>query len=87
MLAGDLTLEYANPHPGLLDSLGFLAHAVGPHDTPETEYTRVDAFARFRIAPAALLSVRAFNLGDARYADVSGFPLPGRTFALELSTR
>jgi vitamin B12 transporter len=87
VLAGDLTLEYANAHPGALDAFGFLAHAVGPHDTPDTEYTRVDAYVRFRAAPRALISLRAFNLGDARYADVSGFPLPGRTFALELSTR
>lgn len=87
VIASDLTLEYANAHPGALDSLGLLAHAVGRHDTPDTEYTRVDGYVRFRAAPSALISLRAFNLGGARYADVSGFPLPGRTFALELSTR
>jgi vitamin B12 transporter len=87
VLAGDLTLEYANARPGALDAAGFLAHLVGPHDTPDTEYTRVDAYVRFRAAPAALVSLRIVNLGDARYADVSGFPMPGRSFALELSTR
>jgi vitamin B12 transporter len=87
VIASDLTLEYANARPGALDAAGFLAHIVGPHDTPDTEYTRVDGYVRFRVAPAALLSLRAFNLGDARYADVSGFPMPGRSFALELSTR
>ena len=87
VLASDVTLEYANALHGLVNSAGFLAHSVGRHDTPDTEYTRVDAYVRFRVAPAALVSVRAFNLGDARYADVSGFPMPGRSFALELSTR
>jgi vitamin B12 transporter len=87
VIASDLTLEYANARQGVLDAAGFLAHVVGPHDTPDTEYTRVDAYVRFRAAPAALVSLRVSNLGDARYADVSGFPMPGRSFALELSTR
>ncbi|HEX3550612.1 MAG TPA: TonB-dependent receptor [Candidatus Elarobacter sp.] len=87
VIAGDVTLEYVASHPGALAAAGLLAHVVGPHDTPDTEYTRVDAYARLRAAPGALLSLRVYNLGDARYADVSGFPMPGRTFALELSTR
>jgi vitamin B12 transporter len=87
VLAGDLTLEYAAPRTGLLSAVGFLAHAVGRHDSPDTEYTRVDAYARFRAAPGALLSLRVANLGNERYADVAGYPLPGRTFTVELSTR
>ncbi len=87
VVAGDLNLEYVSSRPGALASAGFLAHVVGAHDTPDTEYTRVDAYARLRAAPGALLSLRVYNLGDARYADVSGYPMPGRTFALELSTR
>jgi outer membrane cobalamin receptor len=87
VLAADLTLEYANPRAGALDSAGFLAHLVGPHDTPDTEYARVDAYARVRLVQRAVLSLRVNNVGNARYADVSGFPMPGRTFAVELSTR
>jgi vitamin B12 transporter len=87
VLAGDLTLEYAAARAGVFAAAGFLAHAVGRHDSPVTEYTRVDAYARFRAAPNALLSLRVANLGNERYADVSGYPLPGRTFAVELSTR
>jgi vitamin B12 transporter len=86
VIQSDLSLEYGAPH-GLLDAVGFLAHTVGPHDTPDTEFSRVDAYVRFRAARSALLSLRVFNLGDERYADVSGYPMPGRTFALELSTR
>jgi vitamin B12 transporter len=87
VLFGDVTLEYAASRPAVFAAAGFLAHAVGPHDSPDTEYTRVDAYARFRAAPNALLSLRVVNLGNERYADVSGYPLPGRTFVVELSTR
>jgi hypothetical protein len=32
--------------------------------------------------------LRGFNLGDERYAEISGgYPMPGRWFALELSSR
>ena len=86
VMQGDLTLEYGRPQ-GLLDAFGFLAHAVGPHDTPDTEFTTVDAYVRLRAARHAIVSLRVFNLGNERYADVSGYPMPGRTFALELSTR
>lgn len=86
VMAGDLGLEYASAHGGL-DSAGILAHVVGAHDTPDTAYTRVDGYARFRASRNTLLSLRISNLGDERYADVSGFPMPGRTFAFEVSTR
>ncbi len=87
VLDGHLTLEYVNAHRGFLHSAGVLAHMIGPHDTPDTEYSRVDGYARFALAPRALLSLRVYDLGNERYADVSGFPMPGRTFALELATR
>ncbi|MFN2459369.1 MAG: TonB-dependent receptor plug domain-containing protein [Candidatus Velthaea sp.] len=50
-------------------------------------FTRVDAFMRLRLARRALLSLRAYNLGNERYEGVAGFPAPGRAFALELATR
>jgi hypothetical protein len=40
-----------------------------------------------RAARRAIVSLHVFDLGNKRYADVSGYPLPGRTFALDLSTR
>jgi vitamin B12 transporter len=86
VMQGDLTLEYGRPQ-GLLDAFGVLAHSVGEHDTPDTQFTRLDAYVRLRAAPRAIVSLRVFDLGNKRYADVSGYPLPGRTFALELSTR
>jgi len=87
VLDGDLTLEYVNAHRGFVHSAGLLAHMVGPHDTPDTEYSRVDGYVRFAVTPRALVSFRVYDLGNERYADVSGYPMPGRTFALQLSTR
>ncbi|MDP9025412.1 MAG: TonB-dependent receptor [Candidatus Eremiobacteraeota bacterium] len=50
-------------------------------------YSNFDAYARFRIAPSALVALRGYNLGNERYAEVAGFPMPGRTFAAEISIR
>jgi len=51
-------------------------------------YSRIDAFVRLRLGPRALLTLRGFNLGNERYAEIAnGYPMPGRSYALELSTR
>ena len=92
-----LGLQYAGAPRSPLSSAGISARSVGLRPTsptfpsaPGTEgtpYTVVDAFARFRLAPAALLSLRAYNLGNEQYFDVAGYPSPGRAFSLQLSTR
>ena len=48
------------------------------------EYTTNDAFVRLRVMPRTLLALHAYNFGNARYAEVSGYPMPGRTFTVEL---
>ncbi len=50
VIGANAGLEFANARPGLLDSAGVLAYAVGPHDTPDTEFTRIDGYVRFRAA-------------------------------------
>ncbi len=50
-------------------------------------YDSLDAFLRYKLAPQAVLTVRAFNLGDEHPAPVFGYPLPGRRLFVELSTR
>jgi vitamin B12 transporter len=50
-------------------------------------YSNLTAYVDFRVAPKIDLYLRGYNLGDERYADVSGYPMPGRSFALELRTR
>ena len=50
-------------------------------------YTNLGAYARFRLAPNAVLSLRGYNLGNERYAEVSGYPMPGRSFLVEIGTK
>jgi len=65
---------------------GFVDHTAPLFDQP-VAYTRVDAFVRWRAGARSLLTLRAYDLGDERYAEIGGYPMPGRSFALELSTR
>jgi vitamin B12 transporter len=50
-------------------------------------YADLDAFVALRLNRRLELFVRGYNLGDERYAEVSGYPMPGRSFALELKTK
>lgn len=77
---------------------GVFANIMSPHTeqnfatTPASAITNigrtsVDAYVRGYVAPRAVLSLRVRNLGDERYSEVIGYPAPGRSFAVELSTR
>jgi vitamin B12 transporter len=83
VLTANLGLDYAGA--GLLEAAGASVHSVGPHGAGA--FTRSDAYLSLRAAPNVLFTLRAYNFGNARYEAVSGFPMPGRTFAFELSTR
>ena len=94
VLQANLDIEYAGS--GTLQSAGIsdrdqgIRSAIGtasPAFDQAIAYSTVDAFARFRVGSHGLLTLRCYNLGDARYAIVTGYPMPGRSFALELSTR
>jgi outer membrane receptor protein involved in Fe transport len=55
-------------------------------------YTTVNGYLRLRVAPRALVTLRVYNLGNERYSAVAsppfgGYPVPGRAFGIELSTR
>ena len=50
-------------------------------------YANVSAYVDLRVDPRLDLFVRGFNLGNERYADVAGYPLPGRAFAVELRAK
>ena len=65
---------------------GFVDRAAPLFDQP-VAYAHVDAFVRWHAGARALLTLRAYNLGGERYAEIGGYPLPGRSFALEFSTR
>ncbi|MBV8370044.1 MAG: TonB-dependent receptor [Candidatus Eremiobacteraeota bacterium] len=90
VIVSNVELAYAAAPRALLAAAGLVAHSVGRNADPfgaAPPFTRVDAYARLRLAPRALLSLRVYDLGGERYEDVGGFPMPGRTFAVELSTR
>src|ERR1700733_3091991 len=90
VIVSNAELAYAGAPRALLASAEIVAHSVGLNADPfgaAQPFTRVDAYARFRAAQRALLTLRVFDLGGERYEEIGGFPMPGRSFALELSTR
>jgi vitamin B12 transporter len=90
VIVSNVELAYAGASSALLASAGLVAHSVGLNADAfgsAQPFTRVDAYARLRIAPRALVSLRVYDLGGERYEESGGFPMPGRSFAVELSTR
>ena len=92
----NLGLQYTAPPRDVLNQVGITVRAVGAGGTVDptqplfyqpAAYSDTTAYASFRIARKALLTLRGYNLGNERYAEVSGYPMPGRTFAVELTTR
>jgi vitamin B12 transporter len=54
---------------------------------PYDAYTAANAYVRYRFASHAVLTVRGVNIGNAAYAPIFGYPMPGRTIQFELATR
>jgi vitamin B12 transporter len=78
--------------PGGGVGFGIDAQVHGPHfeqggTTFRDGATTVDAYVRMRLARYAIATLRARNLGSERYAPIFGYPAPGRTLELELSTQ
>ncbi|MDE2483222.1 MAG: TonB-dependent receptor, partial [bacterium] len=96
VLSASLTLAVHGTRQGWFDEGGLTVRAVGPRGTVDhtqplfyqsDTYSTLDAYVRARIAPCLTLTLRDANLGNERYAAIAGYPMPGRTFALELATR
>ena len=89
VFTASLTLDRPLAGGGL--GFGATANVFGPHvegaAVNHDGQTTVDAYVRARLAPDAILSLRARNLGGERYVPIFGYPAPGRTFQLELATR
>lgn len=91
-------LQYVAPPSSRFDGFKITANTQGAQETPDpflppiyavyqpATYTTVDAYAGYRIAPRLVLALRGYNLGNERYAIFAGYPMPGRSFALELRT-
>jgi vitamin B12 transporter len=96
VLQSNLELGYVGAPKASIESAAILLHTAGARASVDNTlplfdqavgFTRVDAFVRIRAGSGLLVTLRGFNLGNERYAEVAGYPLPGRSFALELSTR
>jgi len=62
------------------------ATTVGQSAFPDA-YSTTDVYLRYRLAPATIVTARVRNLGDDRYVPIHGYPAPGRSYVVELSTR
>jgi outer membrane cobalamin receptor len=87
VLSGSLDLGYTAPPGSTLASAGAIARSVGAMNGNAGDYTTIDAYVRLRLAPYALLSLRVYDVGNKYYEEVDGYPMPGRAFVVELSTR
>ena len=63
------------------------ANRTGPASGTFDAYDSLDANLHVRVARDAVLTLRGANLGNTHGAPIFGYPLPGRRFAVELSTR
>jgi vitamin B12 transporter len=96
VLQSNLELGYTSAAETGIESAAILVHSAGARGVVDFSqplfdqagaFTRVDAFVRIHTGSGLLVTVRGFNLGNERYAEVAGYPLPGRSFAIELGTR
>lgn len=96
VIAATLRLDYTAGPSSAIDSWGVWMHLAGARGAVDqtqplffqpAPYTTVNAYLRLRAGEKTLVSVRGYNLGNERYAAVGGFPMPGRSFVLEVSTK
>ncbi|HEY9086273.1 MAG TPA: TonB-dependent receptor [Candidatus Tyrphobacter sp.] len=99
-------IDYVAPPQERFDGFGAEVLSKGPRGIVNSSlptfdqpiaYTRVDAYVGYRLAPTLALTLRGFNLTNARYSEFGtysassvafyAFPVPGRSFLVELRTR
>jgi vitamin B12 transporter len=96
VLQATLRLDYTGTPSQRLAGFGIAMRTEGPRGTivpgdplfdQPVAYSRLDAYASLRLAPHAVVTLRGYDLGNERYAEIGGYPLPGRSFAIEFQTR
>jgi vitamin B12 transporter len=99
VFAVSLGLRYVPATNSRFDGLRVVARTQGPQESPDpylspvyavyqpSTFTQVDADAGYRLTPQLLLTLRGYNLGNDRYAFFAGYPMPGRSFTVELRSR
>jgi len=92
----NLGLVYRGGARAWLSEAGISERAIGARGAVDpaqplfyqpAAYSDLTAYTGFRLASKMLLTIRGYNLGNERYAEVSGYPMPGRTFAVELTAK
>ena len=99
VFAVSLGLKYVPTADSRFDGFKITMNTQGPQESSDpylqpqyavyqpATFTDVDGYIGYRIAPQAVLALRAYNLGNDRYALYAGYPMPGRAFALEVRSR
>lgn len=99
VFAVNLGLRYVAPPPSRFDGFNIVMQTQGPQENPDpylspiystyqpSTYTVVNGYAGYRVGSHLLLALRGYNLGNDRYAIYAGFPMPGRSFGLEMRSR
>ncbi|HYL27432.1 MAG TPA: TonB-dependent receptor, partial [Candidatus Nitrosotalea sp.] len=99
VFSASLGLRYLAPPASRFDGFRIVAHTQGPQESSDpflspaysvyqpATFTTVDGSIGYRVAPRLTLTLRGFNLGNERYAIYAGFPMTGRSFAVELRGR
>lgn len=85
IFSSNLEIGYRAPPASIVEDAGVVLHTRGRRDR-EPAYTSADAFVGIRLSAGALLTLRTYNFGNERYSEIGGYPMPGRSFVLELSS-
>lgn len=99
VFAVNLGLRYIAPPQSRFDGFNVVADTQGPQEStypylpaayavyqPAT-FTVVNGYAGYRLGPRVIVALRGYNLGNDRYAVYAGYPMPGRSFAIEMRSR
>lgn len=103
VVTANVRLDYTGQASGALDAFGVVLHVQGARgyvdaaqplfDQPAA-FTTLNAYIRLRAGRNALVTLRGYNLGNERYAalggfgaSVNGYPMPGRSFVIEVSDK
>jgi vitamin B12 transporter len=99
VFAVNVGLRYVAPADSRFDGFSLAARTQGPQETPDpylspmyavyqpATFTVVDGYLGYRFAPDLVLALRGYNLGNDHYALYAGYPMPGRSFAVEVRSR
>jgi vitamin B12 transporter len=99
VFAVSLGLRYVAPPASRFDGFQITSTTQGAQEAPDpflspayaayqpAAFTNVSAYVGYRLTPHLVLALRGYNLGNDRYAIYAGYPMPGRSFAVELRSR